>query len=115
MIRKVASDADKYYKNHFVMLHDLLRDLAVHQSKQVPFEERSRLIVDLSENDHPKRGPEQQQQGVIGRMLSIFPRWWTQQKQQQVIARTLSIYAGLSLSLFLSPCVNYLSLHTTHN
>ncbi|XP_028779380.1 probable disease resistance protein At5g66900 [Neltuma alba] len=91
--RKVARDTDKYYNNHFVMLHDLLRELAIHQSSLEPFEERKRLIIDLGENNHPKWWPEQKQQGVIARISSLLFGWWMEQKQQQVTAHSLSIYA----------------------
>lgn len=101
MIRKVAGDTDKYYNNHFVILHDLLRDLAIYQSSQEAFEERRRLIIDLTENNHPEWWPEQKQQGVIPRMLSLFFRWWVA-KKQQINAHTLSIYAGQSVCLSLS-------------
>ncbi|KAI9089151.1 hypothetical protein K1719_029430 [Acacia pycnantha] len=63
--RKVARDTDKYYSNHFVMLHDLLRELAIHQSSLEPFTERRRLIIDLGENNHPEWWPEQKQKGSL--------------------------------------------------
>ncbi|XP_028764114.1 probable disease resistance protein At5g66900 [Neltuma alba] len=91
--RKVERETDKYYNNHFVMLHDLLRELAIHQSSLEPFEERKRLIIDLGENNHPKWWPEQKQQGVIARISSLLFGWKMEQKQQQVTAHSLSIYA----------------------
>ncbi|KAF7828759.1 putative disease resistance protein [Senna tora] len=78
--RRVARDIDKYYNNHFVMLHDLLRELAIYQSSQEPFQERRRLIIDLTENNHPE-------------WLSLLPGRWIEQEQQHVNAHTLSIYA----------------------
>ncbi|KAI9088944.1 hypothetical protein K1719_029223 [Acacia pycnantha] len=92
--RKVARDTDKYYSNHFVMLHDLLRELAIHQSSLEPFTERRRLIIDLGENNHPEWWPEQKQQGVIARISSLFSGWWPEQKQQGVINHIPSLLFG---------------------
>ncbi|AES94772.2 NB-ARC domain disease resistance protein [Medicago truncatula] len=51
--RKVATGTDTYYNNHYVMQHDLLRDLAIHQSKGEPFEQRKRMIIDLNGDTRP--------------------------------------------------------------
>ncbi|KAE9613019.1 hypothetical protein Lal_00027587 [Lupinus albus] len=89
--RKVGKDADMYYNNHFVVLHDLLRELAIHQSNQEQFEERKRLIVDLNGDNRPAWWVGQNQQGIFRRVLSYLPRTLTQQKQPSVAARILSI------------------------
>ncbi|KAL5187052.1 putative disease resistance protein [Glycine soja] len=74
--RKNASDTDNYYyNNHFIVLHDLLRELAIYQSTQEPTEEGKRLIIEINQNK---------------------PRWWlgeksTLLKHQQATAQTLSI------------------------
>ncbi|XP_054822979.1 probable disease resistance protein At5g66900 [Prosopis cineraria] len=91
--RKAARETDKYYNNHFVLLHDLLRELAIHQSSQVPMEERRRLIIDSGENNHPEWWQEQKQQGVIARISSLLFGWWMEQERQQVSAHSISIYA----------------------
>ncbi|KHN42056.1 Putative disease resistance protein [Glycine soja] len=89
--RKVAKDADMYYNNHFVMLHDLLRELSICQSKEKPFEQRERLIIDLNGDNRPEWWIGQDEQGVIGRMSSFFLRMLYRQKQLRVAARILSI------------------------
>ncbi|RDY12879.1 putative disease resistance protein, partial [Mucuna pruriens] len=49
--RKNASDTDNsYYNNHFIILHDLLRELAIYQSAQEPVEQRKRLIIEINQN-----------------------------------------------------------------
>ena len=95
--RKVAKDADMYYNNHFVMLHDLLRELSICQSKEKPFEQRERLIIDLNGDNRPEWWIGQDEQGVIGRMSSFFLRMLYRQKQLRVAARILSISTGMFL------------------
>ena len=56
------------------MQHDILRELAMHESSQEPIEQRARLIMNISENK--------------------LPKWWTEQKQQLINARILSISTG---------------------
>ena len=95
-------DVDMYYNNHFLMQHDLLRELANHQSNQEPIEQRKRLMIDLSGSNRPEWWVGQDQQGIISRMLSFFRIRLMEQKQRQVVARMLSISTGLFLSLSLS-------------
>ncbi|CAL5371099.1 unnamed protein product [Camellia sinensis] len=71
LTRKDASETNGYYNEHFVMQHDLLRDLAIHQSDQNPIEHRKRLIVDIVAND--------------------LPRWWIEQREHPVHAHLVSI------------------------
>ncbi|KAK7263088.1 hypothetical protein RJT34_30672 [Clitoria ternatea] len=90
--RKVALDTDMHYNNHFLTQHDLLRELAIHQSSLEPFEKRKRLMIELSENIHPEWWEGQNQQGIISRILSsFFPTRWLEQNQKQVASQTLSI------------------------
>ncbi|KAL2348424.1 hypothetical protein Fmac_002424 [Flemingia macrophylla] len=89
--RKVAKDSDMYYNNHFVMLHDLLRELAIHQSEEEPFEQRKRLIIDLNGDNRPEWWVGKNQQGSIGRVFSFFLGMLVGQKQLRVAARILSI------------------------
>ncbi|KAK4841127.1 hypothetical protein QYF36_026454 [Acer negundo] len=63
--RKNASD------DHYIMHHDLLRDLIIHQSMSEPIEQTKRVIVDISGNQ--------------------FPKWWSGNKQNPIHARLLSI------------------------
>ncbi|XP_048322717.2 probable disease resistance protein At5g66900 [Ziziphus jujuba] len=69
--RKDVNEVDGYYSEHFVTQHDLLRDLAIHQSIQDPVGQRKRLIMNL-------RGDN-------------LPRWWKEHKQQPFNAHLLSI------------------------
>ncbi|KAI9089326.1 hypothetical protein K1719_029605 [Acacia pycnantha] len=88
--RKVESDRFSNYSNHFIMQHDLLRELAIYQSNQEPFERRRRLMVDINENN-PQWRLEEEQPGIAARMLSTLFKLCVKQKQQPAIARTLSI------------------------
>ncbi|XVF17742.1 hypothetical protein REPUB_Repub10bG0149800 [Reevesia pubescens] len=71
VMRKDAIEADGYYNDHFVMQHDLLRELAIYQSSLDPVEKRKRLIVEVNSNK--------------------FPNWWLEEKLQSLGARLLSI------------------------
>uniref|UniRef100_A0A7N2LYM7 RPW8 domain-containing protein n=1 Tax=Quercus lobata TaxID=97700 RepID=A0A7N2LYM7_QUELO len=71
MARKDASEVKSYYNEDFVTQHDILRELAMHQSSQESIGQRSRLIINISGNN--------------------LPKWWTEQKQQLINARLLSI------------------------
>nr|POF20208.1 putative disease resistance protein [Quercus suber] len=71
MARKDASEVKSYYNEDFVTQHDILRELAMHQSSQEPVGQRPRLIINISGNN--------------------LPKWWTEQKQQLINARLLSI------------------------
>ncbi|XLR06967.1 hypothetical protein S83_034905 [Arachis hypogaea] len=83
--RKVATDVEMYYNNHFLMQHDLLRELANHQSNQEPIEPRKRLAIDLTQNGKncPNWLVGQNQPGIISRMLSFLSVRGTQQQQKQ--------------------------------
>ncbi|KAK4584481.1 hypothetical protein RGQ29_022278 [Quercus rubra] len=70
MARKDASEVS-YYNEDFVTQHDILRELAMHQSSRESIGQRSRLIINISGNN--------------------LPKWWTEQKQQLISARLLSI------------------------
>lgn len=77
--RKYASD-DSCYNDHFVMQHDLLRELAIYQSKLERIKQRKRLIIDMSGNN--------------------FPEWWMDQKQHPLNASLLSISTGFFFLCF---------------
>ncbi|KAI9164930.1 hypothetical protein LWI28_004670 [Acer negundo] len=68
--RENATD-DGYYNDDFIMQHDLLRELIIHQSISQPVQQTKRLIIDISGNK--------------------FPKWWSEQKQNPIHARLLSI------------------------
>ncbi|KAH7851392.1 hypothetical protein Vadar_010896 [Vaccinium darrowii] len=76
--RKDASEISGHYNEHFVTQHDLLRELAIHQSRQELIEKRKRLIMEIDGND--------------------FPRWWIEQRQHSVCARLMSISTDESFS-----------------
>ena len=67
----------KYYNDDFVTQHDVLRELALHQSSQELIGQRQRLIMNISEND--------------------LPRWWREQKHQLINACLLSISTGMHI------------------
>ncbi|KAM7507038.1 hypothetical protein LguiA_017491 [Lonicera macranthoides] len=69
--RKGTIEVDGYCNEHYVMQHDLLRELAIYRSEQEPIELRKRLIMDISKNRYPQWLVEQQQQPKHARLLSI--------------------------------------------
>ncbi|CAI8588808.1 unnamed protein product [Vicia faba] len=89
--RKVATETDKYYNNHYVMMHDLLRELAIHQSKGEPIEQRKRLIIELNGDNRPDWWIAQNQQGLISRAYSFISGMFVKPIQLKVDARVLSI------------------------
>lgn len=92
--RKNSSDTDNYYyNNHFIVLHDLLRELAIYESTLEPIEERKRLIIHTNENES-EGGLDEKQQGFVIRILSNCFKYCVKHKPQQITARTLSISIG---------------------
>ncbi|KAB1199706.1 hypothetical protein CJ030_MR0G015476 [Morella rubra] len=69
--RRDASEVDSYYNGDFVLQHDLLRELAIHESSQETIDQRKKLIVEVSANN--------------------LPKWWKAPKQQPISAHLLSI------------------------
>ncbi|KAM5576410.1 putative disease resistance protein [Rosa sericea] len=69
--RKDKLQGDGYYSEHFVTQHDLLRELAIYETKQEDPGHRQRLIINIFEDN--------------------FPKWWSEQKYQCMKARLLSI------------------------
>ncbi|KAK9948817.1 hypothetical protein M0R45_004379 [Rubus argutus] len=69
--RKDQMQGDGYYSEHFVTQHDLLRELAIYETRQEDQGQRKRLIINITGND--------------------FPKWWREQKYQCMKARLLSI------------------------
>ncbi|KAM4117999.1 hypothetical protein ACB094_02G167500 [Castanea mollissima] len=78
MARKDASEVNSYYNDDFVTQHDILRELAMHQSSQEPEGQRPRLIMNISGNN--------------------LPKWWMEQKQFLINAPLLSISTDESFS-----------------
>ncbi|TKY55747.1 disease resistance protein [Spatholobus suberectus] len=80
--RKNASDTDNhYYNNHFIVLHDLLRELAIYQSTQERMEQRKRLNFEINQNKPA---------WWLGEKSKLLG-WCVEQKPQQAAAHTLSI------------------------
>ncbi|KAL9326988.1 hypothetical protein ACSQ67_007633 [Phaseolus vulgaris] len=89
--RKNTSDTDNYYyNNHFIVLHDLLRELAIYGSTLESIEERKRLIIGTNENES-EWGLDEKQRGMMTCILSNCFKYCVKQKPQQITARTLSI------------------------
>ncbi|CAK8562366.1 unnamed protein product [Lathyrus sativus] len=89
--RKNASDADDYnYNNHFITLHDLVRDLGIYQSTKEPIEQRKRMIVDMNVNTW-ERCIGEKQQGLMIRIVSKFLNLCVKQSRRQLHARILSV------------------------
>ncbi|CAI0554168.1 unnamed protein product [Linum tenue] len=69
------------YNQHFLTHHDLLRELAIHQTNLETFEQRERLILEVTGNDVPDWWVEQKQLRFHSRLMSIttderFSRTW---------------------------------------
>ncbi|KAG6729337.1 hypothetical protein I3843_01G022000 [Carya illinoinensis] len=73
--RQDVSEVGSYCSEDFVLQHDLLRELAIHQCRKEPFEQRKRLIIDISGNIN-------------------IPKWWTEEREQPIDAQLLSISTG---------------------
>ncbi|KAK7263086.1 hypothetical protein RJT34_30670 [Clitoria ternatea] len=99
--RKNTSDSDNYYhNNYFLVLHDLIRELAINQNSQDSLEKRKRLIIEINENK-VDLGLGETPQGMI-HLLSKYLRWSVKQNPEQVPARTLSISTDESCTSYLS-------------
>ncbi|XP_042974682.1 probable disease resistance protein At5g66900 isoform X2 [Carya illinoinensis] len=77
--RQDVSEVGSYCSEDFVLQHDLLRELAIHQCRKEPFEQRKRLIIDISGNIN-------------------IPKWWTEEREQPIDAQLLSISTGEKFS-----------------
>ncbi|XP_062010912.1 probable disease resistance protein At5g66900 [Rosa rugosa] len=67
--RKERMEVDGYYSEHFVTQHDLLRQLAIYETKLDP--NKRRLIIDKWGDNLPKCLTEQRHQPIKTRLLSI--------------------------------------------
>ena len=85
--RKDESEVNNFYNEDYVSQHDLLRELAIFESRQGPEGQRQRLIMDISGNS--------------------LPSWCTEQDQQPINARLLSISTGL----FMFPSITQMHKH----
>ncbi|PRQ47848.1 putative P-loop containing nucleoside triphosphate hydrolase, leucine-rich repeat domain, L [Rosa chinensis] len=67
--RKERMEVDGYYSEHFVAQHDLLRQLAIYETKLDP--NKRRLIIDKWGDNLPKCLTKQRHQPIKTRLLSI--------------------------------------------
>ena len=70
IIRKDANELDGYYSEHFVTQHDMLKELAIHENRQGPVEQRKRLILDSSVNSQ-NEWKDLNEQPINAKLLSI--------------------------------------------
>ncbi|KAI3777086.1 hypothetical protein L1987_46880 [Smallanthus sonchifolius] len=96
LARKDASELESYCNKHYVMQHDLLRELAIHLSSQEPIAQRKRLLIEIHGNDIPAWWIEQTQQPIDTHLLSIstdetFSSVWYGLKAPKVEALVLNI------------------------
>jgi hypothetical protein len=61
---------------HFVKQHDLLRELAIYNSKRGPIRRRERVIIEISGNNIPKWWKEQKYQPIKARRPVIYLNWY---------------------------------------
>ncbi|KAL2333606.1 hypothetical protein Fmac_014819 [Flemingia macrophylla] len=100
--RKNTSDTDSYYyNNHFIILHDILRDFAIYQSSKEQIQQSKRLMIEINENK-PEWCLGEKNQGMMIRILSNIFRWCVKQKPLHIPARTLSISTGETCTSYLS-------------
>ncbi|XP_062002264.1 probable disease resistance protein At5g66910 [Rosa rugosa] len=69
--RKDQRQGDGYYSEHFVTQHDLLRELAIYETRQSDPGHRERLIINITGDN--------------------IPKWWSEKKYKSMKARLLSI------------------------
>ncbi|KAL6220459.1 hypothetical protein ACLB2K_008215 [Fragaria x ananassa] len=69
--RKDQTQGDGYYSEHFVTQHDLLRELAICETRQQAPGDRERLIINIVDDK--------------------LPKWWMEKKYKSMKARLLSI------------------------
>ncbi|XP_004289341.1 PREDICTED: probable disease resistance protein At5g66900-like [Fragaria vesca subsp. vesca] len=67
------------YSKYVVRQHDLLRELAIYNSKRGPMQHRERLVIEICGNN--------------------FTKWWRQQKYPYMNARLVSISTDAELSV----------------
>ncbi|KAL6220455.1 hypothetical protein ACLB2K_008211 [Fragaria x ananassa] len=69
--RKDLTQGDGYYSEHFVTQHDLLRELAIYETRQEAPGDRERLIINIFGNNLPKWWMEDTYKSMKARLLSI--------------------------------------------
>ncbi|MED6121833.1 hypothetical protein PIB30_033849 [Stylosanthes scabra] len=105
LVRKNVCGTDNYYyNNHFFILHDLIRELAIYQSNQEPIEHRQRLIIDMNEHASQRWLRDKNQRGMMMAWACIpsYLRQFVKQKALQVTARSLSISTDEAYLSYLS-------------
>ncbi|KAL6227301.1 hypothetical protein ACLB2K_001260 [Fragaria x ananassa] len=76
--RKDQTQGDGYYSEHFVTQHDLLRELAIYETRQQAPRDRERLIINIVDDN--------------------LPKWWMEKKYESMKARLLSISTDVNFS-----------------
>ncbi|CAN6563023.1 unnamed protein product [Malus baccata var. baccata] len=71
VVTRHEREADGYYTEHFVIQHDMLRELAIHRVSQDPIDQRERLVINICGDNLPKWLTEQKYQAFKARLLSI--------------------------------------------
>ncbi|PON34600.1 Powdery mildew resistance protein [Parasponia andersonii] len=69
--RKDVDEEDDYYSEYFVTQHDMLRELAIHQSERVAEGQKKRLIVELTGNKLPEWRKEHKDQTFNVNLVAI--------------------------------------------
>ncbi|KAL5557102.1 hypothetical protein UlMin_039338 [Ulmus minor] len=113
--RKDANESDGYYSEHFVTQHDMLKELAIHQNREGPVEQRKRLILE-SQNELKDLN----EQPINAKLLSIstdglFPVNWSNKQLPaevfvlnfQTVNYTLPVFVGGMNKLKVLMIMNY--------
>ncbi|XP_054784443.1 probable disease resistance protein At5g66910 isoform X2 [Prosopis cineraria] len=85
--RRIGSDEDNYYENHFITQHNIPRELAKNSSEQGEAFQRKRLFIEINLNDPPEWWQQKPPQRGISACLPLLKG----PTQQRVDARILSI------------------------
>ncbi|KAJ6916187.1 hypothetical protein NC652_018777 [Populus alba x Populus x berolinensis] len=118
--RKDANEDDGSYNEHFVMQHDLLRELAIRGSNSGSIEHRKRVLLEIIENKIPEWLMEQDQLSIRAKLLSIstdekFSSSWSTMQAPEVEVLLLNFQTEkFSLPEFIER-MNKLKVLVLHN
>ncbi|EEF44771.1 leucine-rich repeat-containing protein, putative [Ricinus communis] len=95
VMRKYASDGDGCYSGHFVMQHDVLRELVIDLNKSEPVRKRKRLVLEISGNEFPEEWTEQTEE-TKSHVLSVstdesFISGWSDMQVPEVKVLVLNL------------------------
>ncbi|KAG6768051.1 hypothetical protein POTOM_026948 [Populus tomentosa] len=117
---KDANEDDGSYNEHFVMQHDLLRELAIRGSNSGSIEHRKRVLLEIIENKIPEWLMEQDQLSIRAKLLSIstdekFSSSWSTMQAPEVEVLLLNFQTEkFSLPEFIER-MNKLKVLVLHN